>query len=232
MRVFWPFSAIPPGHFPRFVVIYGTFSHNSSRARVLMRAPVYTAHYNAPARPFPISKKIKKSIWTRGVGEGRPTGPAPPRGVSLAPSGARRPARRPRARRQGRFDRLPGQPVQQLSAHVPTLCPLVAAVCCAAAQGDDPFCVVGCCCAFFQRYDVMRLQVPCGDPPFSQAQPAQLVVPPVHFSAGLLPPVGVSHSGLCCALLGTRWPARAHIATRVHAAAPLAAYLHFFTGFL
>lgn len=150
----------------------------------------------------------------------------------MAPSGAHRPARRPRARRQGRFDRLPGQPVQQFPAHVPTLCPLVAAVCCAAAQGDDPFCIVGCRCAFFQRYDVVRLQVPCGDPPFGQAQPAQLVVSLVHFSAGLLPPVGVSRSGLFCAPLGTRWPARAHIATRVHAAAPLAAYLHFFTGFL
>lgn len=161
-----------------------------------------------------------------------PPVPSTPRGVSIAPSGAHRPARRPRARRQGRFDRIHGQPVQQFPAHVPTLCPLVAAVCCAAAQGDDPFCIVGCRCAFFQRYDVVRLQVPCGDPPFGQAQPAQLVVSLVHFSAGLLPPVGVSRSGLFCAPLGTRWPARAHIATRVHAAAPLAAYLHFFTGFL
>lgn len=155
-----------------------------------------------------------------------------PQGGAWPLSGARRPSRRPHARRHGRFDRLPGQLVQQLPAHVPALCPFVAAVCGAAAQGDDPFCVVGCRGALFQRYDVVCLQVPGGDSPFSQAQPAQLVVSLVHFSACLLPPVSVSHSSLCCAPLGARRPAWAHIAARVHAAAPLAAYLHFFTGFL
>ena len=164
-------------------------------------------------------------------GSAAPPGQHPQGGVPGL-SDTRRPARRHRARRQGLFDRLPGQSVQQLPAHVPTLCPLVAAVCCAAAQGDDPFCIVGCRCAFFQRYDVVRLQVPCGDPPFGQAQPAQLVVSLVHFVAGLLPLVGVSHSSLCCTSLSSCWPTWAYIAARMYAAAPLAAYLHFFTGFL
>nr|DAO42497.1 MAG TPA: hypothetical protein [Caudoviricetes sp.] len=147
-------------------------------------------------------------------------------------SGSVRPATQSHARRKRCLRRLTGQPVQQLSAYLTALGPLVAAVHAAAAQGYDPFCVVGCGSAFFQRYDVVCLQVPCCDAPLCQAQSAQLVIPPVYFCAGFLPSVSVAHSSLRGAASGSCWLTRAYIPTRVHPPAPLAAHLHFFLGLL
>ena len=119
--------------------------------------------------------------------------------------------------------------MQRVSADLAAFRLRMAACRTSTAQRNDPLGIICRCCAFFQRYNVVRLQVCCGYPAHCQAPAAQPTITLVYLRSCLLPSIAVTYLCLGSSLCLPVWPGRAYIPPWMHPPAPFTASPHLFS---